>query len=922
MKKELLRIGILCSVVGFTLSANAQEYVDKKITEKNGNVSLVTFKSGANLRSTAKVDLFREILKLPAIAELRLTKSDKNAAGNFLDEKYQLYYNNVKVEFGTYNLHYKNGELTSMNGEIFPTNNVSTSARISSQVALNSAIQSVGAQKYMWDDAESNVDNYKKPTGELVLLPIQQGDESYKLALAYKFDVFASQPMSRAYIYVDAINGQVLLSDAIIKHANGHGHNNILKDELDTEKITSEVKDSELKNTISKLATGNAATRYNGTQSIETSLNTAETNYILYDTTRGNGVRTYNLKKSTAISNTDFTDADNDWTAAEFDNSTWDNAALDAHFGVEKTYDYFKNFHNRDSYDNNGSILRSYVHYGNNVNNAYWSGSYMLYGDGDRTSNFNVLTAFDVTAHELGHGVCAYTAALAYQRESGAMNEGLSDIWGSVVEETYLPNKEAFTIGEDITLYAPYYLRSLSDPKSAGQPDTYRGINWQPATAAEGCTTPDRDLNDYCGVHTNSGILNHWYYVLVQGKTGTNDIGKSYNVTGIGFEKASKIVYRLETAYLSSNSNYTNARNFGIQAAVDLYGADSPEAIATQDAFYAVGLGSKYNPNGPDTTAPTTPLDLTATSTTNVSTYLTWTGSTDNFALDGYNVYKDGILLGSTYKTSYYVTGLSASTTYNFKVEAKDEAGNKSDFSNTVPVTTLATGNTYCTSQASNTSFMKIQNVKLNTIDNASTGSTGYEDFSYLSTDVTKGDTYTITITPQWSGTTYPLRYRLYIDYNNNGVFTDTGETAWSQTTATSAATVTGTFTIPATATTGRVRIRVQAAYSQTPTSCATINYGQVEDYSIDIHDLLTVSETNNKDGISIYPNPVKDVLNIKSNESGDSTYRIFNTAGQSVANGKSVDNKIDVNKLSTGNYIIELVNKKGEKSTQKFIKK
>ncbi|MBN9336453.1 MAG: peptidase M4, partial [Chryseobacterium sp.] len=428
MKKELLRIGILCSIVGSTFSAKAQEYIEKKITEKNGNISLVTFKSTADLKSASKTDLFREILKLSAGAELRLMKSEKDTKSNFSDEKYQLYYNNVKVEFGIYNLHYKNGNLTSMNGEIFDTKNANISPKISSQNALDKAIQSVGAEKYMWDDVDSNVDNYKKPSGELVLLPIQQADESYKLFLAYKFDVFASQPMSRAYIYVDAATGQILLSDAIIKHANGHNHN-ILKGDLDTEKIVSDVKDSHLKETINKLATGNAATRYSGTQSIETSLNTAGDNYILYDTTRGNGVRTYNLKKSTTISNTDFTDADNDWTAAEFNNATFDNAALDAHFGVEKTYDYFKDVHNRNSYDNNGSILRSYVHYGNNINNAYWSGTYMLYGDGDRTSNFNVLTAFDVTAHELGHGVCSATAALAYQRESGAMNEGLSDIW-------------------------------------------------------------------------------------------------------------------------------------------------------------------------------------------------------------------------------------------------------------------------------------------------------------------------------------------------------------------------------------------------------------------------------------------------------------------------------------------------------------
>ncbi|WDF48444.1 M4 family metallopeptidase [Chryseobacterium sp. KACC 21268] len=919
MKKEILRIGLICGMLGVSISVSSQEYVDRKTVEKNGSVSLVTFKKNTGLASKSKAELFKEILQLPAEAELRLSKSEKNSSGNFLDEKYQLYHKNVIVEFGIYNLHYKNDDLTSMNGEIFTTANASVIPQISSQVALDKAIASVGAKKYMWEDADGNVDNYKKPSGELVLLPIQQADESYKLTLAYKFDVFASQPISRAYIYVSAIDGKILLSDAIMKHSS----QNILQKEIDTRKIISDVKDSTLKNTLAKLVPANAATKYSGAQTIETSLNTAGTSYLLYDTTRGNGIRTYNLKKSSNLAlAVDFTDVDNNWSAAEFDNSNFDNAALDAHFGVEKTYDYFKNIHNRNSYDNNGSILRSYVHYGTNYNNASWAGLYMLYGDGDRTTTFNVLTAFDITAHELGHGVCSTSAGLIYQRESGAINEGLSDIWGAAVENTYLPNKQAFLIGEDITLYSPFYLRSMSDPKSAGQPDTYRGENWIPATAQEGCAVPASDTNDNCGVHTNSGVLNHWYYVLVQGKTGTNDIGKSYSVTGIGFEKASKIVYRLETVFLTPNSTYSNTRDLGIQVAIELYGAGSPEAIATQDAFYAVGLGTKYNPNGTDTTAPTSPLDLTATSTTNVSTYLTWTASTDDFALDGYNVYKDDVLLGTTYKPSFYVTGLTASSTYNFKVEAKDEAGNKSGFSNIVPVTTLATGNAYCTSQSTSTSFMKIQSVKLNTIDNQSTGNAGYEDFSYISTDVKKGQTYTITIKPYWSRIIYPLRYRLYIDYNNNGIFTDSGENAWSQITATDASTVSGIFTIPASAVTGTVRLRVQAAYNQTPTSCSTINYGQVEDYSLNIQDLLAVSDVDNASQVVIYPNPVKDVIHIKSDDSGELSYQVYNATGQIVLNGKSSDKTINAQKLTSGNYVLELTNKQGRKSTQKFIKK
>lgn len=919
MNNRILRIGIFCAVAGFTFSANAQEYIEKKVTDKNGNVSLVTFKSDTKTKSLSKAELFKNILNISAETELRLTKSENDFTGNFLDEKYQQFYKGIPVEFGVYNLHYKKGSLSSMNGELFSTDNFNITPSISKENALQKAIESVSAKKYMWDLGYGDVDYNKKPTGDLVMVPMLQADESYKLVLAYKFDIFAAEPISRANIYINAISGEVLMSDAIMKHSNSsevglskNPFEGVLKKEV------------KLKMALENLVPANAATRYSGNQSIETSL--SGSNYILSDLTRGGGVRTYNLKKTSVIANAiDFTDLDNNWTAAEFNNADFDNAALDAHWGVEKTYDYFKLKFNRNSYNNLGTLLRSYVHYspdGSGYENAGWTGSYMIYGDG--ASTFSPLTAFDVTSHELGHGVCSSSANLAYQRESGALNEGFSDIWGAAVEHEYAPAKQAFLIGEDITKTTPFYLRSMSNPKAVGQPDTYRGENWTPATAAEGCITPGQSTNDYCGVHNNSGVLNHWFYILVQGKTGTNDIGKSYSVTGIGFDKAAAIAYRAEVNYLTANSTFINTRDFGMQAATDLYGVNSPEFIATQDAFYAVGLGAKYNPNGPDTVKPSTPLNLAASSTTKVSTYLTWEASTDDFALDGYNVYKDGVLLGSTYNTGYYVTGLTGSTLYKFKVEAKDEAGNKSNFSNEVSVTTLATGNTYCTSQATNTSFMKIKNVKLNTIDNTSTGGAGYEDFSYLSTDVTKGSTYTVNITPYWSSTVYPLRYAVYIDYDNNGLFTDAGEMVFSQPSNVSNAIVTGTFTIPAGTTNGIKRVRVSASYNTVINSCATIAYGQVEDYSVNVQNLIVLAASNTaKESVAIiYPNPVKDVMNIIGKAKGDFIYQIYNTVGQVVLKGKSVDNKINAKSLLSGNYIIEITDKNGEKITQKFIKK
>ncbi|MEL7003484.1 MAG: M4 family metallopeptidase, partial [Bacteroidota bacterium] len=356
-----------------------------------------------------------------------------------------------------------------------------------------------------------------------------------------------TEPLSRSYIYVDAKNGNVVHTNDIIHHAN---------------------------------ATGTAATRYSGTKTIHTE--TTSGGYRLRDYTRGLGIETYDLNTSTNYNNAvDFVDANNSWT--EWNNAQKDNGALDAHWGAIQTYDYWISEHNRNSWDGNGAKIRSYIHYSSNYDNAFWNGSVMTYGDGN---TFDILTSLDVASHEIGHAVCTSTANLVYRYESGAMNEGFSDIWAACVEAYAAPEKQIWQIGEDIDQINGTGLRSMSDPNSKGDPDTYRGDFWNFGSSDNG------------GVHTNSGVLNHWFYILTEGKSGTNDNGDSYSVTGIGITKAAQIAYRLESVYLSANSQYIDGRNFGIQAAEDLFGAGSLEAIATQNAWYAVGLGSEYGGGG------------------------------------------------------------------------------------------------------------------------------------------------------------------------------------------------------------------------------------------------------------------------------------------------------------------------------------
>nr|WP_294934666.1 M4 family metallopeptidase [uncultured Flavobacterium sp.] len=585
MRKQLqakFALSMAVSLLGLLLNAQETDRIVKqKIEDEKGKPTLIVFKETSAYKANDFQQVFKDQLGLKADSHFSKMKAETDQLG-FQHEKFQLFHKGVKVEFATYTLHSKSGKLVSMSGEYYNLKNENITPRISREQAFNFATRHLAAKQYLWENLEeSKAFNYEKPTGELVLLPlIGEDDATDKVRLAYKFDIYATNPVSRGDLYIDAVTGEALFYNATIKHVGVTSH---------SPKVFIGRKAENPTTSASVLVAANAATRYSGTQSIQTSLSGAS--YILSDATRGNGVMTYNMRKGTNYSTAvNFTDVDNNWTAAEFNNVNKDNGALDAHWGAEKTYDYWATVHGRNSYNNAGAALKSYVHYATNYDNAYWNGSVMTYGDGSDVY-FDILTSVDVAGHEIGHAVCSATANLAYQNESGAMNEGFSDIWGACIEYYAAPTKSRWLIGEDIERRSGHAaLRSMSNPKSEGQPDTYGGTYWYNQSRCR-----PRSGNDYCGVHTNSGVLNHWFYILTEGKSGTNDKGNSYSVAGIGIDKAAKIAFRLENVYLSSNSTYANGRTYGIQAATDLYGAGSPEVIATTNAFYAVGIGAAYS---------------------------------------------------------------------------------------------------------------------------------------------------------------------------------------------------------------------------------------------------------------------------------------------------------------------------------------
>ncbi len=273
--------------------------------------------------------------------------------------------------------------------------------------------------------------------------------------------------------------------------------------------------------------------------------------------------------------------------------------ALDAYWGIEKTYDFYKNKFNRKSFDGNNANIDLIINplYLSDLEtrqcNALANYADFPYPISIGTGNFQNMrpvVSVDVMAHEFTHLVTAFNGngGLTYLAESGALNESFSDIIGISVKN-YAKGKNNWLIGDEIMVYYSN-MRSMKNPNNGmdgneAQPDTYKGLFW--------VNTSDEE-NDHGGVHTNSGVQNFWYYLLCEGGSGSNDKGQNYNVTGIGISKAVQIAYRNLIYYLTPEATHIDARNGSIQAAIDLYGNGSQEVKSVTDAWYAVGVGNAY----------------------------------------------------------------------------------------------------------------------------------------------------------------------------------------------------------------------------------------------------------------------------------------------------------------------------------------
>ena len=259
--------------------------------------------------------------------------------------------------------------------------------------------------------------------------------------------------------------------------------------------------------------------------------------------------------------------------------STGDLAADEAYDHLGTTYDFFWSAYARHSIDDEGLPLRATVHFGREYDNAFWNGERMVFGDGDGDLFNRFTLCLDVVGHELSHGVTEYTARLAYAQQAGALNESVSDVFGSLLKQWKLDQTAAqadWLIGAGLFTKKVHgeALRSMKAPGTAYD-DPVLGKDPQPDHWSGFVRTPE----DNGGVHINSGIPNRAFYLVALG------------LGGRAWEKAGRIWYEaLRDPKLKPGSGFKAFAKRIAASAGRLYGAHGSEEKAVRDAWRQVGI--------------------------------------------------------------------------------------------------------------------------------------------------------------------------------------------------------------------------------------------------------------------------------------------------------------------------------------------
>jgi len=482
-----------------------------------------------NPSSSSVIDFLNENMSLFNMKNIKnnfsLITAEQDDLG-FTHIKLQQTFDGKKVYGKTITAHFdKNGVITGLTGTL--ENRISSVTKKNNKpLTADKAIEIAKASKTFTELTEEvRAENY-------IYFDDKNAYEVYKINLAYDLPEMESWE-----IFVDAYSGDIIKTESLIREAGP---------------VT---------------GTGIAV---NGTTRDLNLYQNKTNSYQLKDTTKPmtGTINTYTANYRTTTTGTLMTSSST---------TVSDKAAVSAHSYAEVVYDFYKDLFNRNSLDNRGMSLTSVVHYGSRYNNAFWNGYKMVYGDGDGSYFAPLSGDLDVVAHEMTHGVTSNSADLAYEYQSGALNESMSDVLGVLVQTydkynvanggQWTFNSSDWVVGDEI--YTPKVsgdaLRSLANPTLYDQPAHMN--NYQ--------NLPNTQAGDWGGVHINSGIPNKAAYLVAQ---------------NIGCEKTAHIYYRALTVYFNSTTNFSQARLGLIQSATDLYGANSTEVQAVSNALTSVGI--------------------------------------------------------------------------------------------------------------------------------------------------------------------------------------------------------------------------------------------------------------------------------------------------------------------------------------------
>ncbi|WP_185154448.1 M4 family metallopeptidase [Fulvivirga sp. M361] len=559
-------------------------------------------------------------LNIPAkfsFVETQSTSDDLGMRHHFMQQVFQ----DIPIAGLGYRVHEKNGFVTSANGKAMldiALEDVSTT--ISEEQAFNLAV------KYL-DTADTLFRNGKKL---IVSKNFTFSPESF--SVAFQFDVDVSM-IERWRISIDAQTGEMINKESLVNTCSS-----------DTPPP--------------EYGTGTGLTHYYGQKPIRI-LSSNNSSRLEGLTAHGGRIGTYDLRN---VGYLKFLFLFGSGQVGVYDifssGSTYNLASqrdgVSVHWAAEQAYEYYYNNHNRNSYDNKGAKINSYVRLDKNLRNAFWTGNAMAFGDG---SDINPFVDLDIVGHELTHGVNDHEANLIYYNESGALDESFADIFGKVIEFETFGNTVTWRLGAHSSTGG---IRDMSRPNLKGQPDTYRGNMWY-----EG-------YEDNGGVHVNSGVQNYWFYLLCDGGSGVNDREVSYSVNAIGMDTAATIAYRNLTEYLLPSSDYLDSRIGSLLATADLYGTNSVAYREVDKAWDAVGVIDEpiiTSFDLYDITATTVKLKGSLIPRGDTVTYHFEYGTTPEFG-SSTSIYQ------YTDSVKGIITGLQSETKYYVRFVATNENGN------------------------------------------------------------------------------------------------------------------------------------------------------------------------------------------------------------------------------------------------------